>query len=214
MKAFTGIVIRALLIAVAFASMGIVANLATDHRLPWVYAPPKDIELAGVPVKLIDEREALKFLDDPETVFVDSRKCDDYAKSHVKGAICLPPDDVEQRFPSVEPLMPMDNRLILYCYGPECDMAERVGAFLAQLGYKNMMIMSSGFPAWEKAKFPVDGRSREDAAIEDPQDYWREDEIAESDTEIASRRFCRCVDHFKVTWDSSQRLTKDPLRHT
>ena len=108
-----------------------------------------------------------------------SRKCMDYAKSHVKGATCLPPDDVEQRFPSVEPLIPSDNRVILYCYGPECDMAEKVGEFLAQMGYKNMLIMSSGFPAWEKANDPVDGRSEKDTAIEDPNDIFMEDEIAE-----------------------------------
>jgi rhodanese-related sulfurtransferase len=38
--------------------------------------------------------------------------------------------------------MPEDSRLILYCYGPQCDMAEEVAKFLVQLGYKKMMIMS------------------------------------------------------------------------
>lgn len=201
MQSFASVVIRALLIAVAFGSAGIMANLAADNSLPWVYAPPKDIKLAGAVVTFIDEREALKFLDDPETVFVDSRNCDDYAKNHVKGAVCLPPDDVEQRFPSVEPLMAPENRLILYCYGPDCDMAERVATFLAQLGYKNMMIMSSGFPAWERANFPVEGRKKKDTAVEDPEDNLREDEIAE--TELASRRLCKCLDACKVAFERS-----------
>ncbi|MBI5250561.1 MAG: rhodanese-like domain-containing protein, partial [Desulfomonile tiedjei] len=127
MKDLFLLICRAVSIALFFASIGLFTNLAADVPILWVYAPPREVELAGVTVQLIDEREALKFLDDPATVFVDSRKCDDYANSHVKGAICLPPDDVEQRFPSVEPLMPPESRLILYCYGPECDMAERVG---------------------------------------------------------------------------------------
>jgi rhodanese-related sulfurtransferase len=179
MKAFAGLVMRALLIAIVFASIGIVVNQAADDRVPWVYAPSREVVLAGLKVQLIDENEAARFLSDPETVFIDSRKCMDYAKSHVKGAICLPPDDVEQRFPAVEPLIPSESRVILYCYGPECDMAEKVGEFLAQMGYKNMLIMSSGFPAWEKAKYPVDGRSEKDTAIEDPKDIFMEDEIAE-----------------------------------
>ena len=179
MQAFASIVIRALLIATVFASVGLLANQSADDPVPWMYAPPKKVALAGVTVQLIDEKEAAKFLDDPATVFVDSRKCSDYAKSHVRGAVCLPPDDVEQRFPSVEPLIPTESRVILYCYGPECDMAEKVGEFLAQMGYRNMLIMSSGFPAWLKAKFPVDGRSEKDTAIEDPQDIFMEDEIAE-----------------------------------
>jgi rhodanese-related sulfurtransferase len=152
--------------------------------------------LAGVKVQLIDAKAAHKYSHDSGTVFVDSRECRDYAKLHVKGAICLPCDDVEQRFPAVEPLIPQESRVILYCYGPECDMAEKVGTFLAQQGYKNMMIMSSGFSEWEKAQFPVERRSKEDAAIEDLEDIWRHDEIA--DIEIASRRLCRCLGLFKV----------------
>jgi rhodanese-related sulfurtransferase len=194
MKALFLMICRALAITLAFSSIGMFANLASDTPIPWVYSPPKEITVAGVKVQLIDEREAVKFLNDPETVFIDSRKCDDYAKSHVKGAICLPPDDIEQRFPSIEALMPTEGRFILYCYGPECDMAERVSEFLAQMGHKNLMIMSSGFPAWLKARFPVDGKGKEDAAIGDPEDFWREEEIADSDTEIVLRRFCRCID--------------------
>jgi rhodanese-related sulfurtransferase len=186
----SGTVIRALLIAMVFASIGVVANRASDDPVPWVYAPPSAVVLAGVTVQLIDEREAAKFLDDPGTVFVDSRTCPDYAKSHVRGAVCLPPEDVEHRFPAVEPLIPSESRVILYCYGPECDMAEKVGEFLAQMGYRNLLIMSSGFPAWVKAKFPIDGRTEQDTAVEGPEDIFMEEEIG--DEVIASRRFCRC----------------------
>ena len=206
MQTFAGIVMRALLIAMGFASIGLVANRVADDPVPWVYAPPSEVVLAGITVPLIDEREAAKFLDDPGTVFVDSRKCPDYAKDHVRGALCLPPDDVEQRFLAVEPLIPSESRVILYCYGPECDMAEKVGEFLAQMGYRNMLIMSSGFPAWEKAKLPVDGRNERDTAIEDPEEILREDEFG--DQVIAAHRFCRCLQPFKIARDHSHTLAK------
>jgi rhodanese-related sulfurtransferase len=155
------------LIAIIFASLGLVANRAADDRVPLVYTPPKEVILAGVAVQLIDEKEAAKFLDDPGTVFVDSRGCSEYAISRVKGSVCLPPEDVEVRFPAVEPLLPSESRIILYCHGPECDMAERVGEFLARLGYRNLFIMSSGFPAWVKAKYPIEGESGQDTASKD-----------------------------------------------
>ncbi len=145
------LVCRALVIALLLASIGLIANLASDAPIPWVYSPQREIILAGVTVQLINERDAIRFFDDPETVFIDSRKCDDYARSHIKGAICLPPDDVEQRFFSVENLMPPQKRLILYCYGPECDMAERVGTFLARMGHKNMMIR---VPVFRRGRSP------------------------------------------------------------
>jgi rhodanese-related sulfurtransferase len=201
MRTTASVVCRALMMVLIFAFIGMLSNLLSGKPVDWRYVPPEEMLLAGVKVQLIDAKAAHKYSHDSSTVFVDSRECRDYAKSHVKGAICLPPDDVEQRFLSVEPLIPPESRVILYCYGPECDMAEKVGTFLAQQGYKNMMIMSSGFNAWEKAKFPVDGTSKGDAAIEDPEDFWRQDEIA--DIEIASRRLCRCLGLFK---DASARL--------
>jgi rhodanese-related sulfurtransferase len=124
-------------------------------------------------------------------VFIDSRKCNDYAELHVRGAICLPPDNVEERFPSIEAILMPESRLILYCYGPDCDMAERVGAFLAQLGHKNMMIMSSGFSAWHKARFPVDGKNNSDASKGDLLDFWKQYDYADQD--LVYMRFCRCI---------------------
>ena len=203
MKACLSVFIRALLLVIFFAGIGLMTNFAANNPIPWVYSTPREITIAGVTVQLIDELEAASLLDDPRTVFVDSRGRREYAKSHVRGAICLPSEEVEERFPSVEFLIPPESRVILYCHGPECDMAERVGLFLAQLGYKNMMIMSSGFSAWEKAKFPVQRRSKEDAEIEDPEDFWRQDEIA--DVEITSRRLCRCLGLVKIAeWSCLQ----------
>lgn len=206
MQVFAGIIIRALLIAIGFASIGALVNRVVDDPVPWVYAPPKELVLEGVTLQLIDEKEAARLLSDPETVFIDSRKCMDYAKSHVRGAICLPPDDVEQRFPSVEPLIPSESRVILYCYGPECDMAEKVAEFLVQMGYRNLLIMSSGFPAWIKGKYPVDGKSQQDTAIEGPEDFFMEEEFG--DQVIAADRFCRCLRPFKIARGHSHALRK------
>ena len=201
MRTIVSVVFRAVVMVIVFGSIGILSNVLSGKPVGWIYIPTEERLLAGVKVQLIDAKAARRYFDYSGTIFIDSRDCRDYAKSHVKGAICLPPDDLEQRFPTVEPLIPPESRVILYCYGPDCDMAERVGTFLAQRGYENMMIMSSGLPGWEKAEFPVNGRSKEDAAIEDPEEIWGEHAVA--DTEIASRRFCRCRDPLKVAWDPS-----------
>lgn len=164
------ILFRALILAVLFGSVGPVLNLMSQRPLSWVYVTPKEVIVAGVKVSLVDEKEARQYFDDRATVFVDSRNCDDYAKSHVKGAICFPPERAEERYAATESLLPLESRIILYCYGPECDMAEKVGEFLGQRGYTNMLIMSSGFAAWERAGFPVErsiesGTSPEDGDL-------------------------------------------------
>lgn len=162
MKNFLNMAIRALIIAVVFSLVGLGLNSVSPSGIPLMYTPPEKLVVSGVSIPLIDEVEARRFLEDPSSVFVDTRNEEDFAERHVKGAVFLHPNSVEERFPEVQPLIPEESRVILYCYGPECDMAERVAEFLAQLGYKNMMIMSAGFKSWEKAGFPSESSKRKE----------------------------------------------------
>jgi len=158
MKQLTGMVLRSLLIVVVGAAIGLGVNTVRPTGLPWVYVPKEELLVAGVKVPFVNEKEAARFMGDAETVFVDTRPEEDYRQGHVKAAVFLPADDVEERFITAQGLIPEDSRVILYCFGPDCDMAERVAQFLAKTGYKNMMIMTAGFRAWEKAGYPVEGK--------------------------------------------------------
>jgi rhodanese-related sulfurtransferase len=160
MKQLPAIILRSALIVFIWAAIGLGVNAMRPAGLPWIYVPKKELSIAGLKVPLVDEKGAARFLNDPETVFVDTRPEKDYRERHVKSAVFLPADDTEERFVMVQGLMPEDSRIILYCYGPECDMAEKVGQFLAKNGYTNMMIMTAGFRAWEKAGYPVEGEGR------------------------------------------------------
>jgi rhodanese-related sulfurtransferase len=157
MKPFLGILLRALLLLIGFSSIGLALNLLSSKPLPWVYVPPTVVEVDGLKVPLIDEKAAFKYLEDPAAIFVDTRKPEHFTEGHVKGAVSLPARDVEERFPLVQPLLPEESLLVLYCYGPECEDAERVAEFIAPMGYRKMTIMSPGFPGWEKAGYPVEG---------------------------------------------------------
>ena len=155
MRIFFDAAVRAVIILVIASSIGIGLNLASSKPLPWIYEPPKELTVAGVKLPLIDEKEARKYFDDPDTIFLDTRTREDYADGHIEGAYFLPADEKEAQFQTLEPLLTDTSRLILYCHGPECEMAEQVALFLAQLGYKNMAVMVAGYPAWKKAGYPV-----------------------------------------------------------
>jgi len=158
MKKVGMIICRAFLILIFWAAIGLAVNSVRNTGLPWIYVPPEELSIADVKVRLVDEKEAARFLNDPDTIFVDTRNEADYRKRHLKSALFLPEENVEERFLTVQALMPEDSRYILYCYGPDCDMAEKVAEFLVKNGYKNMMIMAAGFSAWEKAGYPVEGQ--------------------------------------------------------
>lgn len=156
MKNLLSIISRALVIAVIGTFIGVGLNFVSTSAVPWIYVPPEQVELSGVMVTIIDHDKAFEFFSDPETVFVDTREKEDFQAGHVKGALNISSYEKEEQYPMVAALMPDNYRIILYCHGPECDMAEKVAAFLGQLGYKNMMIMSSGYPLWAQAGYPVE----------------------------------------------------------
>jgi rhodanese-related sulfurtransferase len=160
MKEFAQIFIRAVVIAVVFASVGVGLNAVSSAPMPWMYSRPEQLEISGIKIPLIDETSAHEMFETGTAVFVDTRTPDDYGDSHVKGALSLPPTDMEEKFPDLEPLLPQTGKLVLYCYGPECDMAEQVAGFLVKLGYADLAIMNAGFHAWEDAGFPVESRNK------------------------------------------------------
>lgn len=80
-----------------------------------------------------------------------------FHKGHVRGALSFPALEIEERFPGIETLLPKDERIVLYCAGPECGMAEKVATFLLQRKYKNLYIMNAGFGSWQRAGHPVEG---------------------------------------------------------
>ncbi len=156
MREYFGIMIRAAAIAVTAALIGLGVNHVSPHRIPLTYEPGHEVDLGGLKIPLADAKSAAEGMRTTETVFVDTRDEDDYLDGHIKGAVHLPYSKMEEIFPSLESRLPKEALLILYCHGPDCRMAEKVAAFLAQLEYTKMAIMHSGFDAWREAGYPVE----------------------------------------------------------
>lgn len=160
MKGLPKTVLRAAIIAAVASLIGIGLNVVSPRGLPWIHARPSELVVGEVRIPLIDVAKAHEFLEDGETMFVDTRDDAEYSEGHVRGALSLPEPNKEERFPSVQPLLDEEGRIILYCSGPECEMAEKTAYLLVQLGYRSLMIMSDGFPAWQKAGYPVEGSTK------------------------------------------------------
>lgn len=156
MKRILSIVVRAGAIVVVSSLIGIGVNAFNPSAIPWIYEPPKVVEVGGVKIPVIGEVEAHAVMDDGNTVFIDAREEADFIEERIRGAISMPEPAMAETFPMVEPMIDPDSKIIVYCSGPECDMAEKVAVFLKQLGYTDTAVMTSGLPAWKKAGFPVE----------------------------------------------------------
>lgn len=67
----------------------------------------------------IERPAVLRHLADGTALLIDVRPVAEHAAGHLPGAVCVPPDRVEELAPS----LPRDRLLVAYCRGPYCRFA-------------------------------------------------------------------------------------------
>jgi rhodanese-related sulfurtransferase len=93
---------------------------------------------------------------------VDVRDTLSYEAAHLPGAVSLP----SGRLNSNTPVLPREEVLVLYCWGPACNGASKAAARLAGQGYQ-VKEMLGGIEYWRKEGGPLEGSLREEAPL-----YW------------------------------------------
>jgi rhodanese-related sulfurtransferase len=83
-------------------------------------------------------------------VLIDVRDPEDFAESHIPGAINLP----EDRWSSFGGLA-RDRMNILYCYSNVCHLASNAALQFSKAGFP-VMEMEGGFDAWEDHELDVE----------------------------------------------------------
>jgi rhodanese-related sulfurtransferase len=90
-----------------------------------------------------------------EFVLVDALSPMSYAKSHLPGAISIPPqwgeEWVRRRVPDP------DTEIVVYCSNATCDSSVIVARRLADLGYRNIKHYAGGKEDWAEAGLPLEG---------------------------------------------------------
>ena len=76
------------------------------------------------------------------------------AAGHIRGAISVPPDDLESRLGEI----PDGAHVVAYCRGPYCVYADDAVRLLTRRGVSAARL-EDGFPEWAAARLPVGGRS-------------------------------------------------------
>jgi rhodanese-related sulfurtransferase len=90
-----------------------------------------------------------------EFVLIDALAPMSFARSHLPGAINLPPEWVDERGPGRIPAF--GTEVVVYCSGPTCDSSVIVGERLLELGYRNVRHYVDGKSGWMKASLPLEG---------------------------------------------------------
>lgn len=92
---------------------------------------------------------------DPNTVFVDARKPEDYAEGHIRGALNFYAEEFDQWAPRVLPDLDVNKTYIIYCNGTTCDLSHHLALKLSEQGFNHVKVFFNGWSQWKKAGYPV-----------------------------------------------------------
>jgi rhodanese-related sulfurtransferase len=114
---------------------------------------------------VVDAAKA-KSLIDSGVMAIDARVANEYAESHIKGAINIPYKeksakavdfDVKQdsidmsKFPSNK-----NTPMVIYCNGPECWKSYKASTAAIKAGYKTVYWFRLGIPEWKAKGYPTE----------------------------------------------------------
>lgn len=111
----------------------------------------------GEPYYRVTMDEARQMYGQDDTVIIDVRRPDEYAKGHIKEALFIPVDDVLARIEE----LPQDKKLLFICAqgvrsGLACEMAAAMG-----IDTENLYNIEDGTGAWIKKGYPTSYGSEE-----------------------------------------------------
>jgi rhodanese-related sulfurtransferase len=88
-------------------------------------------------------------------VLLDVRPAMEFESGHLRGAINIPLDDLPERMHE----LPQDRRIIAYCRGLYCLLADEAAAFLLDNGF-DVVRLEGGWPEWQSEGRPITGGVR------------------------------------------------------
>ena len=92
----------------------------------------------------------VKLMESEDVFLIDVRPEDEFTLGHITNARSFPLETIKQRIQE----FPKDKKVVAYCRGPLCLMADEAVKILLDSGL-NAMRLEKGFPDWEQAGLPV-----------------------------------------------------------
>jgi rhodanese-related sulfurtransferase len=133
-------------------------NQIRTHKIPlfcpWSENISGDTFSTYVPTVSVDEAAAL--FRNNTAVFIDARPESLYDKGHIKGALCLPWHQADEKCLDVIENIPPGKHIITYCDGATCDLCDKLAAFLCDFGFEDVRALVNGWTIWQNNNLPVD----------------------------------------------------------
>ena len=104
-------------------------------------------EYLGAEVEAITREELVKRLRGNEVVLVDVRPAEEFDAGHIRGAVSIPLDELDERLSE----LPADSEIVAYCRGTLCAYAHEAVRRLRAEG-RPARRLEGGWPEWQLAE--------------------------------------------------------------
>ncbi len=137
---------------------GFASNMLRSDKIPLVedWSAKSNLVTSSGENLEISLAEASNLFKEKRSVFIDARSKEEYEKGHIKGAISLPYKEADWKFVEAMAGISEDSALITYCAGETCELSMELAVFLRNTGYKNVKVLSNGWPVWKQNGLPVE----------------------------------------------------------
>ena len=152
--------VPAILLIAAVVAVG-VNRLRPDNTLPLMATrlPAAAVQPEGQTDQVSIAR-ARELFEQNAALFLDARSRDDYLKGHIRGALSLPWQEVDERFADISDKLGEDSIIITYCDGEGCLLSHHLAQYLKDMGFSRVRVLKNGWSLWRQNDFPVEGNER------------------------------------------------------
>ena len=109
-------------------------------------------------IKEISIGHAIEQFKNSTALFVDARDPYYFAKGHIKGATNLPEQQFDEYIDDFTSQTDPNIKIITYCDGIHCDLAENLAEKLFFAGYENVYCLKDGWNQWNEKLQPVESQ--------------------------------------------------------
>lgn len=123
---------------------------------PGKLVPIDGLDVATLPAKLTLQQAYTLF--SKGSAFIDGRKPEEYAASHVENATNLRNDDVQQNTQTWKDFFEVADLSathVVYCYGADCHEADQLRETMMAVGFKKVFVMAASVEEWKAAGGPT-----------------------------------------------------------
>ncbi len=145
-----------LLQAVPIIAVTTLLGLAVNAVSPVGLAVTRALTLRELDARYITAEETKARHEGGQSLFLDARLADNFARGHIAGARNIPADEFDQRFVEMANWLPKEAEVVIYCDGKSCGSSRQAADKLAPMGYTRVSIFRDGWAGWKDRGWPVE----------------------------------------------------------